>query len=82
MAQPWDRSTATESAGFRDLPLSSKKMYAALGGAGGKKVTHRGSWGEKGEIKTNTGETHQITFSETFLVDLASPYHNNALLSL
>lgn len=48
MARPWDSSTAAVPAGFRDLPLSSKKMYVALGGAGGK-VTSR----DHGEIKTN-----------------------------
>lgn len=39
------------TAGSANPPLSSKKMYVALGGAGGK-VTRR----DPGELKTNTGD--------------------------
>lgn len=62
VARPWDRSTATESAGFGDLPLSSKKMYVALGGAGGK-VTHR----DHGESGVRSKQTDWGNTSDHFL---------------
>lgn len=65
VARPWDRSTAAESAWSGGSPLSSKKMYVALGGAGGK-VTRR-DYEESGvkPKQTDWGETHQVTFSDT-----------------
>lgn len=47
-ARPGDSGAAMKPAGWGNWPLSSKKMYVALGGAGGK-VTSR----DPGEIKTN-----------------------------
>lgn len=60
--------------GTRDLPLSSKKMYAALGGAGGK-VTRRDQR-ESGESskQTDTGKTRRITFSDTVWLQEAADY--------
>lgn len=65
VARPWDHSTAAESAWSGGSPLSSKKMYVALGGAGGK-VTRR-DHGESGvkPKQTDWGETHRVTFSDT-----------------
>lgn len=63
VAWPWDRTTATESAGFGDMPLSPKKMYVALGGATGKGHI-QGAWGERGEIKTNRLGKHIRSLSQ------------------
>lgn len=59
--RPGDSSAAMKPAGSGNSPLSSKKMYVALGGAGGK-VTSR----DPGEIKTNRlGGAHQSAFSDS-----------------
>lgn len=51
MLQPPGHELGLGTAGPASSPLSSKKMYVALGGAGAK-VTSRGP----GEVKTNTGD--------------------------
>lgn len=50
MPQPPGHELGLGTAGSASSPLSSKKMYVALGGEGAK-VTSRGP----GEVKTNTG---------------------------
>lgn len=62
MAQPWDRAAATEPAGSGDKLLSPKKMYVALGGAGGK-VTY---W-EHGEREVRSKQTDWGNASDHFL---------------
>lgn len=65
VARPWDRTTATESAGFRGRAFVPKENVRGFGWGWGKGHI-QGAWGETGESKTNRlEETHQITFSAT-----------------
>jgi len=55
VARPWEQTTAKESAGFGDMPLSPKENVRGFGW-GRAKGHPQGAWGARAGIKTNTSD--------------------------
>lgn len=59
---PWDRTTAAESAGLRDMPFVPKENVRGFGWGRGKGYM-RGAWG--GRMRSKQTDIYQMTFSAT-----------------